>query len=65
MYSFQKLCCSGSFSVVRRDHRSTGAHHTGTKYEDKTFWRFAKRVRRFSDLHFFVLSAAFVPLFAK
>ncbi|KAG5576519.1 hypothetical protein H5410_056653 [Solanum commersonii] len=35
--------------------------HTGRKGEDKTFWRLAEWVRRFLDLHFFVLSAAFVP----
>ncbi|WMV18790.1 hypothetical protein MTR67_012175, partial [Solanum verrucosum] len=35
----------------------------GKKCEDKIFWRFAEWVRRFSDLHFFVLSAAFVPFF--
>uniref|UniRef100_M1DHX0 Uncharacterized protein n=1 Tax=Solanum tuberosum TaxID=4113 RepID=M1DHX0_SOLTU len=28
------------------------AQHTG---EDKTFWRFAEWVRRFSDIHFFIL----------
>ncbi|KAG5572020.1 hypothetical protein H5410_061786 [Solanum commersonii] len=37
------------------------AQDTGTKGEDKIFWRLAEWVRRFSDLHFFVLSAAFVP----
>uniref|UniRef100_M1DZC1 Uncharacterized protein n=1 Tax=Solanum tuberosum TaxID=4113 RepID=M1DZC1_SOLTU len=37
------------------------AQHTETKGEDKTFWRLTKWVQRFSDLHFFVLSAAFVP----
>ncbi|KAG5595038.1 hypothetical protein H5410_036270, partial [Solanum commersonii] len=37
------------------------AQDTGIKGEDKTFWRLANRVRRFSDLHFFVLSATFVP----
>ncbi|WMV37512.1 hypothetical protein MTR67_030897 [Solanum verrucosum] len=37
------------------------AQHTGTKGEDKTFWRLTEWVRRFLDLHFFVLSAAFVP----
>uniref|UniRef100_M1E1A2 Uncharacterized protein n=1 Tax=Solanum tuberosum TaxID=4113 RepID=M1E1A2_SOLTU len=36
------------------------AQHTGTKGEDKTFWRFTEWVRQFSDLHLFVLSAAFV-----
>ncbi|WMV50036.1 hypothetical protein MTR67_043421, partial [Solanum verrucosum] len=37
------------------------AQYTGTKGKDKTFWRLAERVRRFSDLHFFVLSATSVP----
>ncbi|WMV08982.1 hypothetical protein MTR67_002367, partial [Solanum verrucosum] len=37
------------------------AEHTRTKGEDKTFWRLVVQVRRFLDLHFFVLSAAFVP----
>uniref|UniRef100_M1DUG8 Uncharacterized protein n=1 Tax=Solanum tuberosum TaxID=4113 RepID=M1DUG8_SOLTU len=37
------------------------AQHTGTKGEDKTFWRLTEWVRRFSYLHFFVLSAAFGP----
>ncbi|WMV30270.1 hypothetical protein MTR67_023655 [Solanum verrucosum] len=41
--------------------RSFRAQHIGTKGEDKTFWRLAEWVRRFSDLQFFVLSAAFVP----
>ncbi|WMV24845.1 hypothetical protein MTR67_018230 [Solanum verrucosum] len=41
--------------------RSFRAQHTGTKGEDKTFWRFAEWVRRFLDLHFFILSVAFVP----
>ncbi|KAG5631955.1 hypothetical protein H5410_003672, partial [Solanum commersonii] len=36
------------------------AQHTRTKGEDKIFWRLAKWVHRFSNLHFFVLSAAFV-----
>ncbi|KAK6786396.1 hypothetical protein RDI58_014921 [Solanum bulbocastanum] len=40
---------------------SFNAQHTGTKGEDKTFWQLAERVRRCSDLHFFVLSATFVP----
>ncbi|KAG5580505.1 hypothetical protein H5410_051132 [Solanum commersonii] len=35
--------------------------HTGTKGENKTFWRLANR--RFSNLHFLVLSAAFVPFY--
>ncbi|KAG5585776.1 hypothetical protein H5410_046210 [Solanum commersonii] len=39
------------------------AQRTGTKGEDKTFWQLTEWVRRFSDLHFFVLSAAFVPFF--
>ncbi|WMV13558.1 hypothetical protein MTR67_006943, partial [Solanum verrucosum] len=30
------------------------AQHTGTKGKDKIFWRLTKRVRRFSDLRFFV-----------
>uniref|UniRef100_M1DDH0 Gag-pol polyprotein n=1 Tax=Solanum tuberosum TaxID=4113 RepID=M1DDH0_SOLTU len=38
-----------------------GGQQTGTEGENKTFWRITKRVRRFSDLHFFVLSATFVP----
>ncbi|KAG5632100.1 hypothetical protein H5410_003817 [Solanum commersonii] len=37
------------------------AQHTATKGKDQTFWRFAKWVRRFSDLNFFVLTPAFVP----
>ncbi|KAG5580038.1 hypothetical protein H5410_050665, partial [Solanum commersonii] len=37
------------------------AQHTGTKGENKTFWRLAEWVWQFSDLHFFVFSAAFVP----
>ncbi|KAG5595502.1 hypothetical protein H5410_036734 [Solanum commersonii] len=37
------------------------AQHTGTKGENKTFWRLTEWVRQFSDLYFFVLSAAFVP----
>ncbi|WMV46474.1 hypothetical protein MTR67_039859, partial [Solanum verrucosum] len=36
------------------------AQHTGTKSENKTFWRLAVRVRRFSDIYFFILSAVFV-----
>ncbi|KAG5572239.1 hypothetical protein H5410_062005 [Solanum commersonii] len=43
--------------------RSFRAQHTGTKGEDKTFWHLAEWVRRFSDLHLFVLLAAFVPFF--
>uniref|UniRef100_M1DF99 Uncharacterized protein n=1 Tax=Solanum tuberosum TaxID=4113 RepID=M1DF99_SOLTU len=63
---FKDLYCSGSFGIVSRDRRSTRrsalwAQHTGTKGEDKTIWQFAEWVRQFSDLHFFVLLAAFVP----
>ncbi|WMV08824.1 hypothetical protein MTR67_002209, partial [Solanum verrucosum] len=59
---------SRNCSVIRRLFvftadliRSFRAQHTGTKGEDKTFWRLVEWVRRFSDLHFFVLSTAFVP----
>ncbi|KAG5631692.1 hypothetical protein H5410_003409, partial [Solanum commersonii] len=37
------------------------AQHTGTKVEDKTFWPLSEWVLRFSDLHFFVHLATFVP----
>ncbi|KAG5594276.1 hypothetical protein H5410_035508 [Solanum commersonii] len=35
------------------------AQHTGTKGEYAICWRFAEPIRRFADLHFFVLSASF------
>ncbi|KAG5599708.1 hypothetical protein H5410_031078 [Solanum commersonii] len=38
------------------------AQLTGTKGEDGTCWRHAEWVRRFSGLHFFDVSATFVPL---
>ncbi|KAG5605465.1 hypothetical protein H5410_026957 [Solanum commersonii] len=38
------------------------AQHTGTKVKDKTFWRLTEQVRRFSNLHFFILSAAFTQV---
>ncbi|KAG5595673.1 hypothetical protein H5410_036905, partial [Solanum commersonii] len=41
------------------------AQHTGTKGEDRTFWRLAKYVRQLSNLHFFVFSATFIPFFAN
>ncbi|KAG5584612.1 hypothetical protein H5410_045046 [Solanum commersonii] len=56
---FKNLCCNGSFSVVSRDCRLTRAKHTRTKSEDKIFGRLAEWVRRFSDSHFFDLSATF------
>uniref|UniRef100_M1DA98 Uncharacterized protein n=1 Tax=Solanum tuberosum TaxID=4113 RepID=M1DA98_SOLTU len=36
-----------------------GAQHTGIKGEYAICWRFAKCVRRFADLRFFVLSTSF------
>ncbi|KAG5599447.1 hypothetical protein H5410_030817 [Solanum commersonii] len=39
------------------------AQHTGTKGEDKAFWQLIEWVRRLSDLHFFVISVAFVPFY--
>ncbi|KAG5614338.1 hypothetical protein H5410_014162 [Solanum commersonii] len=65
IYSFQE-------SVLQRIIRRLGfiavllyplasAQHTGIKGEDKTFWRLAEWVWRFSNLHFFDLLATFVP----
>ncbi|KAG5586105.1 hypothetical protein H5410_046539, partial [Solanum commersonii] len=54
-------CLALSFNIVMFGSLGDIAQHTGTKGEDKIFWQLTEWVRRFSDLHFFILSAAFVP----
>ncbi|KAG5580255.1 hypothetical protein H5410_050882 [Solanum commersonii] len=59
---------SQNYSATRRPLLFTAdlilsfrAQQIGKKCKDMTFWRLAEQVRQFSDLHFFVLSVAFVP----
>ncbi|KAG5580502.1 hypothetical protein H5410_051129 [Solanum commersonii] len=52
---------SAPFSFYLQHLRILDHWHTRTKGEDKTFWRLTEWVRRFSDLHFFILVAVFVP----
>ncbi|KAG5610727.1 hypothetical protein H5410_022008 [Solanum commersonii] len=63
-YSTSSLNCSATRWLLHFTADlifSFRVQYTETKGEDKTFWQLTDRVWRFSDLHFFGLSVAFVP----